>query len=202
MRPAVWWKEHLAPPKPAAPDPPPTVAKAPPEEFAVLEEPGPAREEVHEVDLSDEWASMLSDTQPAEPAAKPPAVQDDAAPEFEIPMEAAAPENTNPFAETSGDISVAEELPEISIRKEAHESASIFEKEALPASSGEPAFRTEPPPAAKPPKEKPPVKEKPKAPEPEFEVEQEYELVLDAEPLVPAHEQKPPSPPPSRRQPP
>src|SRR5258706_7814695 len=193
--------EDLAPPQPAAPEPPPTVAKAPPEELAVPEEPAPAREEVHEVDLSDEWASMLSDTQPAEPAAKAPAVRDHAAPEFEIPMEAAAPENTNPFAETSGDISVADELPEISIRKEAHETASIFEKEKLPASSGEPAFRTEPPPAAKPPKEKPPVKEKPKAPEPEFEVEQEYELVLDAEPLVPAHEQKPPSPPPARRKP-
>jgi hypothetical protein len=171
----------------------------------VVEEPPPATEEVHEVDLSDEWASMLSDTRPAEPAAKAPAVRADAAPEFEIPVEPAEPENTNIFAEASGDISVSEDLPEISIRKEAHESASIFEKEALPASSAEPTFRTEPPLAAKPPKEKPPVKEKPKAPEPEFEVEQDYELVLDAEPLVPAHEQKPPSPPPppppSRRQP-
>jgi tetratricopeptide (TPR) repeat protein len=55
--------------------------------------------------------------------------------------------------------------------------------------------------AAKPPKEKPPIKEKPKAPEPEFEVEQEYELVLDAEPLVPAHEQRPPTPPPASRKP-
>ena len=194
--------EDLAPPQPAAPEPPPTVAKAAPPEIEVVEEPAPAQEEVHEVDLSDEWASMLSDTRPAKPAAKAPAVREDAAPEFEIPMEAAVPENTNPFAEASSDISVAEDLPEISIRKEAHESASIFEKETLPASSGESTFRTEPPLAAKPPKEKPPVKEKPKAPEPEFEVEQEYELVLDAEPLVPAHEQKPPSPPPSRRQPP
>ena len=193
--------EDLAPPQPAAPEPPPTVAKAAPPEIEVIEELAPAQEEVHEVDLSDEWASMLSDTRPAKPAAKAPAVREDAAPEFEIPMEAAVPENTNPFAEASSDISVAEDLPEISIRKEAHESASIFEKETLPASSGESTFRTEPP-AAKPPKEKPPVKEKPKAPEPEFEVEQEYELVLDAEPLVPAHEQKPPSPPPSRRQPP
>jgi tetratricopeptide (TPR) repeat protein len=197
--------EDLAPRQPTAPEPPPTVAKAAPREIEVAEEPPLAKEEVHEVDLSDEWASMLSDTQPAGPAAKAPAVRDHAAPEFEIPVEAAVPENTNPFAEASGDISVAEDLPEISIRKEAHESASIFEKEALPASSGEPAFRTEPPLAAKPPKEKPPVKEKPKAPEPEFEVEQEYELVLDAEPLVPAHEQKPPGPPPvsppSRRQP-
>ncbi|MCU1240901.1 MAG: hypothetical protein JWO71_1627 [Candidatus Acidoferrum typicum] len=197
--------EDLAPAQAVAPDPPPAEAKAAPPEIELAEESPPAREEVHEVDLSDEWASMLNDTRPAEPAAKTPAVGDDAAPEFEIPLEAAAPEATNPFAETSGEISVAEDLPEISIRKEAHESASIFEKESLPTSSGEPAFRTEPPLAAKPPKEKPLVKEKPKAPEPEpeseFEVEQEYELVLDAEPLVPAHEQRPPTPPPASRKP-
>jgi tetratricopeptide (TPR) repeat protein len=193
----------LAPPEPAAPEPTPTVAQASPQELTVAEEPPPAREEVHEVDLSDEWASMLNDTRPDEPAAKTPALRDDAAPEFEIPLEAAAPENTNPFAETSGEISAAEDLPEISIRKEAHESASIFEKEALPASSAEPAFRTEPPVAAKPPKEKPKAPEpKPEPkPEPEFEVEQEYELVLDAEPLVPAHEQRPPTPPPASRKP-
>jgi pilus assembly protein FimV len=197
--------EDLAPPQPAAPEPPPAVAEAAPPEIELAEEPALAGEEVHEVDLSDEWASMLNDTRPTEPSAKTPAVQDDAAPEFEIPLEAAVPEATNPFAETSGEISVVEDLPEISIRKEAHESASIFEKEALPTSSGEPAFRTEPPLAAKPPKEKPSVKQKPKAPEPEpepeFEVEQEYELVLDAEPLVPAHEQRPPSPPPVSRKP-
>jgi tetratricopeptide (TPR) repeat protein len=188
--------EDLAPPQPAAPEPPQVTAKVEAEEISVPEEPAPGKEEVHEVDLSDEWASMLSDTRQAEPAAT---LSDDAAPEFEIPVEA-APENTNPFAETSGDIDVSEGLPEISIRKEAHQSASIFEKEAAPASS-ETGFRTEPPLAAKPPKEKPPAKEKPKPAEPEFEVEQDYELVLDAEPLVPAHEQKPPSPPPTPRRP-
>ncbi len=103
--------EDLASPQPAAPEPASTVAKAATEELAAAEEPPPAREEVHEVDLSDEWASMLSDTRPAEPAGKAPAVRDDAAPEFEIPAEAAVPENTNPFAEISGDISVTEELP-------------------------------------------------------------------------------------------
>ena len=193
--------EDVAPQQPAAPAPPPPAAKTPVEEIAVAEEPASAREEVHEVDLSDEWASMLNETPAAEPAGKAPRAGDDAALEFEIPMEAAVPENTNSFAEISAEIPVAEELPEISIRKEAHESASIFEKDTLPGSSAEPSFRTEPPLAAKPPKEKPPAKEKPKAPEPEFEVDQEYELVLDAEPLVPAHEQKPPTPPPTPRKP-
>src|SRR6202140_727565 len=127
--------EDLAPPQHAAPEPPPAGAEAAPPEIELAEEPALAGEEVHEVDLSDEWASMLNDTRPTEPSAKTPAVHDDAAPEFEIPLEAAVPEATNPFAETSGEISVVEDLPEISIRKEAHESASIFEKEALPTSS-------------------------------------------------------------------
>jgi tetratricopeptide (TPR) repeat protein len=191
--------EDLAPPQPVAPAPAPPMAQAAPEELTVVEEPAPAREEVHEVDLSDEWASMLDDTRPAEPASKMPAIPHDAAPEFEIPVDAAAPENTNPFADTSGDIPLAEDLPEISIRQEAHQSASIFEKDAPPTSSGEPAFRSEPPLAAKPPKEK--TKAPEPAPEPEFEVEQEYELVLDAEPLVPAHEQRPPAPPLASRTP-
>ena len=56
----------------------------------------PAKEEVHEVDLSDEWASMLNDTRPTEAAANAPTREDDGA-EFEVPVEAAQPENTNPF---------------------------------------------------------------------------------------------------------
>jgi tetratricopeptide (TPR) repeat protein len=188
--------EELAappPPLPAAPEPPRAVPEVVSEQASVPESSAPAKEEVHEVDLSDEWASMLSDTRPAEPAAKAPVVHEDAAPEFEVPLEAAETENTNPFAEISADMSSAEDLPDISIRREAHETASIFEKEAS-SEPAEPLLR-EPAVRAKPPKEKP------QAPEPEFEVEQEYELVLDAEPLVPAHEQKPPSPPPTPRKP-
>jgi len=188
--------EELAPPPPplpAAPEPPRAVPEVVSEQASVPESSAPAKEEVHEVDLSDEWASMLSDTRPAEPAAKAPVVHEDAAPEFEVPLEAAETENTNPFAEISADMSSAEDLPDISIRREAHETASIFEKEAS-SEPAEPLLR-EPAVRAKPPKEKP------QAPEPEFEVEQEYELVLDAEPLVPAHEQKPPSPSPTPRKP-
>jgi tetratricopeptide (TPR) repeat protein len=193
--------EDLAPPQPAAAAPQPTAAEVVPQQAAVAESPASSKEEVHEVDLSDEWASMLNDTRPAGPAAKGPAVHDDAAPEFEVPIETAETENTNPFAEISADIPSTDDLPDISIRREAHETASIFEKEAASGAPVEPLLRADRPPAAKPPKEKPPAKEKPKAPEPEFEVDQEYELVLDAEPLVPAHEQKPPIPPPAPRKP-
>jgi len=187
--------EELAPQQPAAPELKPIVAEVAPEQAAVAEPSAPTKEEVHEVDLSDEWASMLSDARPARPAAKAPAARGDGAAEFEVPIEAAQPENTNPFAESSAEKPAVEGMPEISIRREAHETASIFEKDASLAESTEPLLRAELPAAAKPPKEKPPAKEKTKAPEPEFDVEQEYELVLDAEPLVPAHEQKPPATP-------
>ena len=188
--------EDLAPLQAADPQPPSSEAGTAPEESPLAEPPAASKEEVHEVDLSDEWASMLSDTQPAEPVAKP-SVHEHAAPEFEIPIEAASPENTNPFAEISNALSPVEDLPEISIRREAHETASIFEKEAASTAPAEPAFRTESPATAKP-QAKKPAEEKPKVPEPEFEVEQEYDLVLDAEPLVPTHQQRPPAPPPPR----
>ena len=191
--------EELVPPQPAAPAPQAPVAESLPKRPAVPEPAEPAKEEVHEVDLSDEWASMLSNTS-AEPVAEA-ALHEAAPPEFEIPVEAGEPENTNPFADISADIPVDQGMPEISIRKEAHETASIFEKESsLPAPAG-PLLRAEHSAPAKPLKEKPAQKEKPKVPEPEFEVDQEYELVLDAEPLVPAHEQKPPAPPAKPRKP-
>jgi tetratricopeptide (TPR) repeat protein len=187
---------ELAPAQAATPEAPATIPEVAPQEPPVAEALPPGKEEVHEVDLSDEWASMLSDTQQAAPAAKAPAAK-----EFEIPVEAAVPENTNPFAEISADLPAAENLPEISIRREAHETASIFEKETSSVAPTEPPFREEAPAQVKPSKEKPPAPQKPKAPESEFEVEEEYELVLDAEPLVPAHEQRPPVPPPAHRKP-
>jgi tetratricopeptide (TPR) repeat protein len=184
--------EDLMPTPAAAPEAPVAAPPAPePEEIEVPEPEAPTAEEVHEVDLSEEWASMLK-SRPAEPTANAP----EAAAEFDIPVEATAgPENTNPFAETSADIPVDEGLPEIAIRREAHESASIFEKNEVPsAAPAEPLANAK---ATAPKSQKP----KPKAPEPEFEVDQEYELVLDAEPLVPAHEQKPPAAPPAPRKP-
>jgi tetratricopeptide (TPR) repeat protein len=192
--------EELAPQQPAAPELRPIVAELAPKQAALAEPAALAPEEVHEVDLSDEWASMLNDTRPAEAGAKMPTAREDGAAEFEVPMEAAEPENTNPFAENSAETPSSEDLPDISIRREAHETASIFEKDA---SAAKPLLRAQPPAPAAHPREKPPAKEKTKAPEPEpeFDVEQEYELVLDAEPLVPAHEQKPPTRPAAPRRP-
>jgi pilus assembly protein FimV len=188
--------EDLMPTQAAAPEAPAAAPPAPePEEIAVPEPEASAAEEVHEVDLSDEWASMLKESRPAEPAAKTPGKD---APEFAIPVEAAAsPENTNPFADISAEMPVDEGLPEIGIRREAHESASIFEKNEVPsAAPAEPLVHAD---ASAPKSQKPKPKPKAPEPEPEFEIDQEYELVLDAEPLVPAHEQKPPAAPPVPR---
>ncbi len=69
-----------------------SIEEAPVEaaEVSVPEAASSHAEAVHEVDLSDEWASMLEESQPAEASATspaPPAAE--SAPEFEVPAEAA-----------------------------------------------------------------------------------------------------------------
>jgi tetratricopeptide (TPR) repeat protein len=156
--------------QPAAPEVVPVPVKPAPPAEEVSPEPvevsavAPAASEVHEVDLSDEWASVLEETRPAGDSAAPPADAPGLA-EFEIPVESA-----------SADEAV-------------HPSAGI--------PGGQPAQELEP--LSAPSATKTPAKEKkrkaakpPKVEEPEFELEQGYELVIEPEPLVPAHEQKPP----------
>ena len=150
-------------------------------------EPKEEKEEVHEVDLSDEWATLLEESRggettgetsaapPAKPSGTPaPPAEPGAIEEFQIgeepsfvlPEEApAAAAKANPFAEISA------ELPRTD------------EAKKTPAPEG--------------------PKKPAKAPEPEFELEQDFELVLDPEPLVPAYDQKPPETPiaPPQREP-
>jgi len=187
-------------------------------------------QEVHEVDLSDEWASLLQETRPAAPAhervptpaadtapefelREEPVVRDGSAiaeepatapsaivppedvpafAEFEVPVEAAPrEEERNSFAEISAEIPAVEEsrpAPE-EITRGVIESRPEPEPE-LPQRPAAPELRASEP---KPPSVEVPHQEPAAAkPEPEFELEQEYELVLDAEPLVPAYDQKPP----------
>jgi tetratricopeptide (TPR) repeat protein len=153
---------------------------------------GPADSEVHEVDLSDEWASLVEETRPAEAAATPPAVGPAKPPaagppavapsltEFEIPIEApTADEAVHPAAgiPTGQPAQELEPLPSIS----GQEQAPTLEELPAPGAPKKPSKEKKPK-AAKPPKKE----------EPEFELEQDYELVIEPEPLVPAHEQKPP----------
>jgi tetratricopeptide (TPR) repeat protein len=167
------------PPPPAAAPVAPELAQERASQAAVPEaqEAQETKEEVHEVDLSDEWASMLGESPGVEPVAKAPSAKAPAAghppsapalPEFDVPVETpVVDEAANPFAEVS-----AELPPEPAKPHKVHDV-----------------------PAAKPPKEKP------KKPEPEPEAEKEYELVLDAESAAPINERKGPSRPVAPREP-
>jgi pilus assembly protein FimV len=164
-----------------------------------------AAEVQEEVDLSDEWASMLEDTQPAEPAVKPPpakpaapapppppkvaaqpvAAESSEVAEFELPVE----DSPVIEAEANSFADISAELPQTT---EPESRPAPVEKSHAPAVPKKPAVRKEPAPAK--PKAKPKA-EPPPAPEPEFELDQDYELVLEPEPLVPAYDQKPPETP-------
>src|SRR6266403_244103 len=164
------------------------VAKAPPppaEEIAV-----PAQAEVQEVDLSDEWATLIEETQPSElpvqapapVAAKPagaPARQTKPADveEFQIGEEPAIVAADGAPAITSFEL--ADASPAVPLKAEPVPEKAT-QKPAPPKPKEVPAAKAPPPPAA---------------PEPEFELEQEYELVLEQESLVPAYDQRPPETP-------
>ena len=164
-------------PEPPAPSPAAPVKEARPEPVEVNA--APAQAEVQEVDLSDEWATLLEETRPAEAGVPPGSVpaKPAAAPthhtkpgvveEFQIGEEP-------PVAEPS---EVASAAPAIPLKPE-----PVIEK----AKSKPPAKQAPPPKVTQKPTQKI---------EPEFELEQEYELVLDGEPLVPAYDQKPPEKP-------
>jgi tetratricopeptide (TPR) repeat protein len=199
----------------------PEVAAEPAEEFAVEEpadepaafearEAAPsAAEEVHEVDLSHEWASVSQETQPAEEAApavpefevpaQVPAEEHGGAEEFFIPEEAAIESPEETLAHSEFDVPV--ELPEAAkeVREEVLEIPSIFEEEARPAAAEKATVHAEAVPELPTGKSKlPPMgipEVAPPAAESEFELEQDYELVLEPEALVPAYDQKPPATP-------
>ena len=230
-----------APPAATIPELPMAEAAAEPQAAAeepVLEfqtpEPAPAEPELaaapaesagvqEEVDLSDEWASMLEDSHPADPAVKappakpaapaPPAPHEVAAEpvaveefsieeepviaessEFELPTE--APAVVEESTNSFADISA-----EIPTAPEAEEIPAPVEESHAPAVLEKPVHQevsaVHKPPA--PPAPAAPLASEappaPAAPEPEFELEHDFELVLDPEPLVPAYDQRPPETP-------
>src|SRR5882672_2988454 len=162
------------------------VAEAEPEVVAAT----PVAGSVQEVDLSDEWSSMLQEAAPGPtapqlpsieeiapilppaPAARPPApVADVSLAEFEIPLE---PVIDSPSGATSSFEDLSAELAA------APPPAAEAEDEPVAMSFEEAPVAAAPPP--------PPAKQ----PEPELELEQDYELVIAPESLVPAFDQKPP----------
>ncbi len=134
---------------------------------------GPAKSEMHEVDLSDEWATLLEESR-----------------QGEGPVEARASKSAKPASEPAP-------VEEFSITKE----AAMAPSDGVPAVPIEPepiAEVSAKAPPARETKKTPADKVTPKPPkpsEPEFELAQDFELVLESEPLVPAYDQKPPEKP-------
>jgi tetratricopeptide (TPR) repeat protein len=156
---------------------------------------------VQEVDLSDEWASLLeqsatTEATPAGPAEKVPAPPAEipqakksppvqrppvSAPpkesdisEFQIPVETPEPAPASPFAAISADVSA-----EAPAREETIEFMPVVEESAKEVAPPPP-----PPPKSAVPKESEPV--------PEIELDQEYELVLTPEADADSPETTPP----------
>jgi tetratricopeptide (TPR) repeat protein len=173
---------------PAKPAPAPPVAGSQPEPVEVSAT--PAESEVQEVDLSDEWATLLEEAHQGE--TKGEGHSPAHAKHSVTPARPAEPAHVEEF-EISKEPAVVppDDVPDVA---------------AFDASSTAPEIPLEEPPAKRPAevsavgksKEKPAQKtpqKPPKAAEPEFELDQEYELVLETEPLVPAYDQKPPEKP-------
>jgi tetratricopeptide (TPR) repeat protein len=151
----------------------------------------PLQADVQEVDLSDEWETVLEESR-----------------HNEATVEAPSPVQAKPPSGTTGRQEPAD-VEEFQISEE----PAIVSPDDLPAPAGfdvagdAPAIPLEPEAiaeksaetrAAAKPKEVPAAKvpqKPPRTSEPEFELEQEYELVLEAEPLVPAYDQRPPETP-------
>jgi tetratricopeptide (TPR) repeat protein len=170
---------------------------------------------VQEVDLSDEWASMLEDSHPAEPAVKPPPARP-AAPAAP-PEVAAEPVGAEEFSITEEPVGAGTpgshgaeqfelpvEAPAVlegqpnSFADISAELPPVHEPENIPARVAEsqaPAVPEKPVVAKKPAAPERPAPPAAAASEPEFELDQDFELVLEPEPLVPAYDQKPPETP-------
>ena len=187
---------EAAEPKPMEGSIPEIAAEAVPEEPAPAPIPAqaaPVQADVQEVDLSDEWATLLDETRPSGATAEAPAP---------VPAKPAA----GPVRHTEpGDVEEFQigkeppivpsaDLPAVAAFDAAGAASAIpLEPEPIAEkAAGAPATaKLEKVPGAKAPQKPLPISQ------PEFELEQEYELVLEAEPLVPAYDQRPPEPQPA-----
>jgi tetratricopeptide (TPR) repeat protein len=199
----------------------PTFEVAPePVEDAAPQRSSSGSKDVHEVDLSDEWLSVLKEAKPGHPGAED-AGANAVAQETTAPVESAA--SPAEFEISAGPVA-AEHDAQASILEPAQSPSPLVPSVDMPAygefqvspqapsefeeiAAETQVEQTPPPeeiripePVAKAPA--PPVEEKapelaaakPSEAESEFEVDQDYDLILEPEELVPAHSQKPPDP--------
>jgi tetratricopeptide (TPR) repeat protein len=189
--------EIAAEPAPAEPAPAPAAPVERPRPEPVEVNSAPVQAEVQEVDLSDEWNTLLEESRHSEATVEAPA-----------PVQAKPTSGTTRRQEQADveEFQISEE-PAIASPDDVRASAGFDVAGGAPAIPLEPEAIAEKSadtrPAAKP-KEVPAAKAPQKPPqtsEPEFELEQEYELVLESEPLVPAYDQRPPDTPTAPPQP-
>jgi len=183
----------VAPPSPPpAPEGSPARAPEPPQVTASQPVAASHEEQVQEVDLSDEWASLLEAKAASSPAAAPPPgakapeLTTPAPGEFSIEEEQVAPQSESVEFEIAADTEPAQTpesaAPTLAAKEKAPAPVEDISLEEILASMPPAPPAMAPPKAAKPPAAK----------EPEFELDQDYELVIEPEALVPAHEQQPP----------
>jgi pilus assembly protein FimV len=150
-----------------------------------------ATPEVQEVDLSEEWDTLVEEAPAGQPKIEAPATH---------PAQPAAVSESHPGSASIEEFQIGEE-PAIAPADDAPGTAAFDlagEAPAMPAESHPPAKTPAeiPPTSARKAGATPESPEKHAKPiEDEFELAQEYELVLDPEPLVPAYDQKPPETP-------
>ena len=175
---------------------------------------GAHAKDVHEVDLSDEWLSVLQEVEPGHPGAenaeahtKATAQEHSASPtEFEVNAEPVAAHDAKASilepAQTASPLVPPVDMPayaEFQVSAQETPAETDAEQIASPEDISVPEPLAEAPaPAAE---EKVPelaaveqshTPAKPSEPESEFELDQDYDLILEPEELVPAHSQKPP----------
>jgi pilus assembly protein FimV len=167
--------------------------------------------DVHEVDLSDEWLSVLKEVEPGHPGAEDAeahteatAHETSASPvEFEIAAGPGAEHNAKAsILEPPSPLIPPPDMPAYAeFQVSGHEIPAETTAEHIPSpeefSIPEPVAEAPAPPAQQKAPELAAVEQshapvKPGEPESEFEVDQDYDLILEPEELVPAHSQKPP----------
>jgi len=179
---------------------------------------------VHEVDLSNEWETMLEE--PANEPAAPAASSQAAAQEFEVSAEPVADSGVEEFSISSEEPAATAPQPPARVAPIQADNAAeefsipveepVAEELDVPTAQAEPAqeahevapqaeeisitLDAREPEAVETAPPQPVADAKAPAakagqPESEFEVEQDYELVLEPESLVPAHDQRPPETP-------
>jgi pilus assembly protein FimV len=174
------WDSMLEDSHPAEP-----AEKAPPARPAAPAPPPP--HEVAAEPVADEEFSIAEEPVAAAPVDAAPSASHGVT-EFELPVEqpAALEQESNSFADISAELPEVDEPKSIPVPVEESHAPAVSEKPPVPEKPVVPEKSVAP--------EKP-APPKPVEPEPEFELDQDFELVLEAEPLVPAYDQKPPETP-------